>query len=45
MAKDNKIPMQRNTSRLLQQAKRVGIKIDLPDPHVPVTEREETDTM
>jgi hypothetical protein len=45
VAKDDKIPMQRNTSRLRQEAKRVGIKIDPPEPHVPMTEQEQTDTM
>ena len=34
-----------NYSRLRKAARKVGIDIDRPEPHLPVTEREETDTM
>lgn len=34
-----------NTSRTRQAARRVGIVIESPQPHLPITEQEETDTM
>ena len=45
MPKDKTIAMQRNTSRLRQEARRVGIIIEPPKPHLPMTEQEQTDTM
>ena len=44
MADNDKIALQRNTSRLRQEAKRVGIKIEPTKPHLPMTEQEQTDT-
>ncbi len=35
--------VKRNISRARQTAKRVGITIESPRPHLPVTEQEETD--
>lgn len=37
--------VQHNVSKARQTAKRLGIKIESPEPHLPVTEQEETDTM
>lgn len=35
----------RHNSRLIQSARKAGIEIDIPKPHLPFTEQEETDTM
>jgi hypothetical protein len=35
--------IQRKPSRAIQVARRAGIEIDLPNPHVTVVEQEETD--
>jgi hypothetical protein len=35
----------RHNSRVIQAARRAGINIDIPKPHLPVSEQEETDTM
>jgi hypothetical protein len=37
--------IQRKASKTRQAAKRVGIEIESPQPTLPVTEQEETDTM
>jgi hypothetical protein len=37
--------IQRRASRTRQVAKRVGIDMEAPEPHLPVVEQEETDTM
>ena len=37
------IRLQRNISKARQAAWRLGIKIETPEPHLPVTEQEETD--
>lgn len=37
--------LQRNVSRARRNARRFGIDIELPQPHLPMTEQEETDTM
>jgi hypothetical protein len=39
------ISVQRNTSRARQVARKLGIVIDPPSPHLPMTEQEQTDTM
>lgn len=39
------IVIQRNTSRARQAAKKVGINIERPKPHLPFSEQEQTDTM
>ena len=41
MAKD--FMLRRNTSRMRQQARRIGIKVDVPEPHLPETEQEQAD--
>jgi hypothetical protein len=41
----NEFRLQRNTSKARQAARRVGIIIEQPQPHLPVTEQEETDIM
>ncbi len=38
------LPLQ-SSSKATQSAKRAGIIIDIPTPHLPVIEQEETDTM
>ena len=37
--------LHRHNSRLIQSARKAGIEIDIPKPHLPLTEQEETDTM
>jgi hypothetical protein len=37
--------VKRNSSRMRQAARRAGIDIEEPSPHLPLTEQEETDTM
>lgn len=44
MAEDKALT-QRKITRTRQSAARAGIKIDTPQPALPVTEQEETDTM
>lgn len=45
MAQDDKIAVQRNTSKLRQHAKRVGIIVEFPKPRLPMTEQEQADIM
>lgn len=45
MAKKPVLTVQRNTSRARQTARKLGIEINSPSPHLPVTEQEQTDTM
>lgn len=35
----------RHNSRVIQSARRAGINIDVPKPHLPITEQEEADIM
>lgn len=41
--KDDKVALQKNASRMRQEARRLGIKVDPPKPHLPMTEQEQTD--
>lgn len=45
MAQPQMVTVQRNTSRARQTARRLGIVIDSPSPHLPMTEQEQTDIM
>jgi hypothetical protein len=45
MAESQMITVQRNTSRARQVARKLGIEIEPPTPHLPMTEQEQTDTM
>ncbi len=39
------VPLKRNISRTRVAARKVGIKIESPRPHLPLTEQEQSDTM
>ena len=39
------VAVRRNVSRARLAARKVGIVIEPPQPHLPMTEQEETDTM
>lgn len=45
MSKDNKLAVQRNISRMRREAKKAGILVETPGPHLPLTEQEQADIM
>jgi hypothetical protein len=45
MSNINKSVLKRRTSRTMQVARRIGIEVDVPKPHLPITEQEQSDIM
>jgi len=45
MANNTTTVVKHNTSRARQAARRLGIEIEQPMPHLPIDEQEQTDTM
>jgi hypothetical protein len=45
MADNGAAMIKRNNSRMRQSARKAGIKIETPEPHLPITEQEQADTM
>ncbi|MGH7239616.1 MAG: hypothetical protein ACREHG_06070 [Candidatus Saccharimonadales bacterium] len=39
------LPVRRSASRRIVLARRAGLSIDIPEPHLPVVEQEQADTM